>query len=172
MTQLQPPPLPPANPYAAPLAPVETAPSADFVLAGRGARLGAAILDNVFVAVIAIVAAIVIPALGGRDNDMAVGVFGLVFGLGFLALLGFNLYYLHRDGQTLGKKAVGIRILRSDTSHCELWRVIVLRFLPVSLLGQIPLLGFVLFLVDSLMIFGEERRCLHDLIADTIVVDV
>ena len=92
--------------------------------------------------------------------------------LGFIAVLGFNLYYLHRDGQTLGKKVVGIRILRSDTSTCELWRVSVQRFLPISLLGAIPLLGPLISLVDALMIFGEERRCLHDLIADTIVVDV
>lgn len=171
MTQVLPPPLPPANPYAAPLAPVGTFDAHDITLAGRGARLGAYILDNLFVAGLAIVAAIALPAFRS-NSETAVVIFGLLFVAGFFAILGFNLYYLHRDGQTLGKKAVGIRILRSDTSHCELWRVIVLRFLPITLLGQIPLLGFLLLLVDALMIFGEERRCLHDLIADTIVVDV
>ena len=76
------------------------------------------------------------------------------------------------DGQTLGKKAVGIRVLRSDTSHCELWRIVLLRFLPLALLGAIPKIGVGISLIDALMIFGSERRCLHDLIADTIVVEV
>lgn len=168
----QPPPLPPSNPYAAPLARVEVPVSDDVELAGRGARLGAVILDNVFVAGLAMIAAVVLPQMEKNNQETALIVFGLVMGLGLIILLGFNLYYLHRDGQTLGKKIVGIRILRSDGSHCELWRIIVLRFLPVGLLGAIPLLGPIVSLVDALMIFGEERRCLHDLIADTIVVNV
>ena len=117
-------------------------------------------------------AAVLLPGNDKGNSELVMGIIGVLFILGFIAVLGFNLYYLHRDGQTLGKKVVGIRILRSDTSPCELWRVIVLRFLPITLLGAIPLLGPIVSLVDALMIFGEERRCLHDLIADTIVVDV
>ena len=168
----QPPPLPFANPYAAPSAPVETWDRRDVVPAGRGARLGAAILDNILLSGPAIGAAIFIPTLEKSGSEAGMIAFVALFVTGFLVVLGFNLYYLHRDGQTLAKKAVGIRILRSDASRCELWRIVVLRFLPVSLLGAIPVVGFVVSLVDALMIFGEERRCLHDLIADTIVVDV
>jgi uncharacterized RDD family membrane protein YckC len=32
------------------------------------------------------------------------------------------------------------------------------------------LVGYVYPLIDTLMIFGESRQCLHDRIADTIVV--
>jgi uncharacterized RDD family membrane protein YckC len=42
----------------------------------------------------------------------------------------------------------------------------------VSLLGAIPYVGWLVSLVDPLLIFGKDRRCLHDLIADTIVVDI
>jgi len=168
----QPPPLPPANPYAAPLAPVETHDIEKVSLAGRGTRLGAAILDNLFLSGLAIVAAIFLPMFEKNGSEVGLVVFSVLLVAGFLVVTGFNIYYLHRDGQTLGKKAVGIRVLRSDTRHCELWRIFVLRFLPVTLLGAIPAVGFVISLVDALMIFGQERRCLHDLIADTIVVDV
>lgn len=168
----QPPPLPSANPYAAPLAPVEVQERRHVTLAGRGARLGAVILDNLFVSGLAVVAAILLPGLDKDGNTVGMLVFGVLLVGGFFTVLGFNLYYLYRDGQTLGKKAIGIRILRSDRSRCELWRIIVLRILPVSLLGAIPMVGFVITLVDALMIFTEERRCLHDLIADTIVVEV
>jgi uncharacterized RDD family membrane protein YckC len=37
---------------------------------------------------------------------------------------------------------------------------------------MIPVVGRLINLVDPLLIFGKERRCLHDLIADTIVVDI
>jgi uncharacterized RDD family membrane protein YckC len=42
----------------------------------------------------------------------------------------------------------------------------------MSLLSGIPYAGGLITLVDLLLIFGKERRCLHDLMADTIVVDV
>lgn len=167
-----PPPLPAANPYAAPLAPVEMPAGDDVELAGRGVRLGAYVLDTVFVVGSSVVAAIVLPQFADSSGDAALAVFGMIFVAGILAVLGFNLYFLYRDGQTLGKKIVGIRIVRSDGSPCEFWRLIVLRYLPFILLRAIPLIGFVLWLVDALMIFGDERRCLHDLAADTLVVNV
>jgi uncharacterized RDD family membrane protein YckC len=44
--------------------------------------------------------------------------------------------------------------------------------LPMGILGAIPGLGALLSLVNVLMIFGQEQRCLHDLFANTIVVQV
>ena len=168
----QPPPLPPANPYAAPQAPVHIQEVRKVRPAGRGARLGAAILDNVFVSGPAIAAAVLLPIMKNSGSQIGSVAVGLLLVGGMLAVVGFDVYFLHRDGQTLGKKAVGIRVLRSDTSHCELWRIVLLRFLPLALLGAIPKIGVGISLIDALMIFGSERRCLHDLIADTIVVEV
>ena len=66
---MQPPPLPPplpsasspyANPYAAPVARLQEFDTGDLVLASRGTRLGAAIVDNI----ILLVPAVVIVAAG------------------------------------------------------------------------------------------------------------
>jgi uncharacterized RDD family membrane protein YckC len=39
-------------------------------------------------------------------------------------------------------------------------------------LALVPLLGWGFALVDPLFVFGDDRRTLHDRIADTIVVDL
>jgi hypothetical protein len=49
-------------------------------------------------------------------------------------------------------------------------RIIWLRNFVIWLLSLVPLLGAVVALLDVLFIFGESRQCLHDKIADTIVI--
>ena len=39
-----------------------------------------------------------------------------------------------------------------------------------KVMGAVPYLGMIFHLVDSLFIFREDRRCLHDRIAGTRVV--
>ena len=73
-------------------------------------------------------------------------------------------------GQTVGKRMMGIRVVRTDGSRVSLPRFLFMRGLPVAILGVLPLLRYVMFLVDSLVIFRESRQCLHDNFADTKVV--
>ena len=49
--------------------------------------------------------------------------------------------------------------------------MIGLRYLPTAVVTQIPLIGSILGITDILFIFGQERRCVHDLIAGTKVID-
>jgi uncharacterized RDD family membrane protein YckC len=87
--------------------------------------------------------------------------------LASLALLIVQLVMVTKRGQTLGKKIVGIRIVLKDTQENGGFVVNVLKrgFLN-GLLSLIP--GY--FLVDSLFIFRGDRRCLHDMIAGTVVI--
>lgn len=167
-----PPPLPPANPYAAPVARLADAETGELVLADRGIRLVAAIVDSLVLAVPAIFVAILGGALvdGGGNRDAIFAVIGIVAMLSIVAGIVVNLVLLHRNGQTIAKRLFGIKVLRRDGSRCSVLRVIFMRWLPVTLLGMIPLLGYAVSLLDALLIFGVEQRCLHDLIADTIVV--
>lgn len=87
--------------------------------------------------------------------------------LGSLALLVVQLVMVTKRGQTIGKRIVGIRIVLKDTLENGGFVVNVLKrgFLN-GLLSLIP--GY--FLVDSLFVFREDRRCIHDLIAGTCVI--
>ncbi|TQF13714.1 RDD family protein [Myxococcus llanfairpwllgwyngyllgogerychwyrndrobwllllantysiliogogogochensis] len=70
-------------------------------------------------------------------------------------------------GASLGKRLLGIRVVRRDGRPAEVWRIALLRnALPLALCGYFGWLG----LVDALFIVGEERRCLHDWVAGTRVV--
>lgn len=156
------------NYYAAPQAAVAdvgglSADDLEARKASRGQRLGAAILDGI---------------VGG----VAGGIFGYgagaksyaVMGLGavlLLAVIAVNLVLLHQNAQTIGKKTLGIKIVRSNGDRIGLGRIVGMRIIPVGLLGAIPYVGGLVSLVDSLLIFNAERRCLHDMIADTIVIN-
>ena len=161
-----------ANPYAPPEARLairgEALPRAD--LATRGTRLGAKLIDGVVVAVVVVAATMSGSGLGSSGEF---GAFALAtVGVGFALVVGVQGWLLHRYGQTIGKKLLGIRIVRGDLSRCGLRRVVFLRMLPFSLVGLIPLVGPLVGLVDALMIFGDDHRTLHDRVADTVVVTV
>lgn len=163
---------PAANPYAPPEAQLAirgaAVPRAD--LASRGTRLGAKLIDGVVLGVV-VFAVVMAGTAGGASPD---GQFGgsmmAVMVLAFALVLGLQAWLLHRHGQTIGKKLLGIRIVRGDLSRCGLRRIVFLRVLPFSLVGLIPLIGPAVGLVDALMIFGDDHRTLHDRVADTVVV--
>jgi uncharacterized RDD family membrane protein YckC len=171
------------NPYAPPRAAVSDVadPNAGAAMADRGTRLIAAILDGIiFTAMVyiplliggaltgAFSAAAQSAASGGRPN-----IAGIYFGVGGLcALIGLVIWawitiiYVSRNGQTIGKKMLSIKVTRKDGSKASLGRIFWLRNFVNALLGIIPLYS----LVDILLIFGEPRQCIHDKLADTIVV--
>jgi uncharacterized RDD family membrane protein YckC len=90
--------------------------------------------------------------------------------ISFLIFIALNGYLLHAHGQTLGKRVVGTRIVRTDGARAGLPRILGLRILAPALLGAVPYAGAVFGLANILFIFREDRRCLHDHIAGTVVV--
>jgi len=82
-----------------------------------------------------------------------------------------NGYLLVTKGQTLGKLALGIRIVDAvSNGAATAVKILGLRYVLVMLVGAIPIIGGLLGLIDFLFIFREDRRCVHDLIAGTKVV--
>jgi len=167
------------NPYAPPQAVVQDIadPGVGFVLAERGTRLGAAILDSIIFVVMVylpiFVAAFASGALQATSAEAPevppmLGVVMLVVAvIGLIVWLGITIKFMLANGQSIGKKICGIKVVRRDGARVSLSRLIWLRNVVNGLLGLIPLYG----IIDSLVIFGEARRCLHDHIADTIVIN-
>lgn len=160
------------NPYAPPSAAVgqPLLVSEALELADRAARLGARIVDAILIVVAVFVAAVPLAIAGKSGSDAAAGFALLWMPVALLGLLSWNLVWLHRYGQTPGKRLVNVRIVRSNGERVSLGRIIGLRWLVPAVLGSIPYLGVVFALVNILFIFRDDRRCIHDHLADTIVV--
>lgn len=172
------------NPYAPPKAEVADHRGGDgqVQLASRGARLGAFALDTLgyMLTFTPLLAAISFEALGraATANDAAgmlnaismTGVTG--FGITLLIWAALNIYLVATNAQTVGKRLIGIKVARTDGSRAGFARIFWLRYVVNLLPSMIPFVGFFYsWLIDPLFVFGESRRCIHDRIADTIVVD-
>ena len=166
---------PPSQRYAPPAAEVaDVSASGEAQLAGRGARLGSAIIDGVILLGLWWLVGLVTP-WNIFSPKMAESGFIALVGMQLLGLLLFSIvngYLLMTRGQTVGKLLLGMRIVRPDGSAASPGRLIGLRYGVGWLLSALPVVGMVFALVDSLLIFRANRRCVHDLIADTIVVKV
>jgi uncharacterized RDD family membrane protein YckC len=143
------------------------------VLAERSSRLGAAFVDGLIMSAMVYLPMLVGFAVGGAansgDNSSADGfaLIGVLLGLiGFVVYLVLTLRQMAATGQSLAKKYFNIKVVMSDGSPASMATLILKRNILNGLLGIIPLYGF----VELLFIFGEKRQCLHDRIADTIVV--
>ncbi len=142
--------------------------------ANRGYRFLANFLDSFVVSVPAIIGTIMVMAVGGafgeKKNDDLIGILAMLglFGGGVLGL-GVQVFMQVRFGQSVAKRLFKIKVVRVDGSPVELWRIILLRNVAIHVISQLcGLVG----IIDGAMIFGDEQRCLHDLIAETIVIDV
>ena len=164
------------NLYAPPRAAVDdvVVTGASGIPADLGTRLGAAILDGfIFIAMVylplifATIAARPIEGAAGSDGAEAMLIGAAIFTVvGLIAWSWLTIKYVLQNGQSIGKKLLTIKVVRSDGSRASLGRIFWLRNVVNGLLSVIPLYG----LIDVLFIFGESRQCLHDKIADTIVV--
>jgi uncharacterized RDD family membrane protein YckC len=166
------------NPYAPPRAAVRDIvdPLLRVVPADRGARLGAAFLDGIIfgaMVYLPLFAGIFIGGTAGAAANGEQADMPFIVGTG-LALVGFIIWcwltvkYVRENGQSIAKKMLEIKVVRSDGSPVTLSRVFWLRNFVNGLVSMVPLYG----LIDILFIFSESRQCLHDKIADTIVVKV
>lgn len=94
--------------------------------------------------------------------------------VGFTILIYFivNGYYLYKYGQTVGKKIIGIKITDKEGNVPPLSKTYLIRFLIPAVVSALPFFGIILWLIDIAFIFGKNKKCLHDHIADTKVMFV
>lgn len=135
-------------------------------LANLGRRFAAIIIDRMLLgfAIIAMfVLLIILSPLKGDPDMVGVGVFVVIFGL-FGAMILYEALMLSFRGQTLGKMAMKIKVVRPDGTAIgtgQAWGRALLRGIMISFL----------FLLNYIPAFvTKERTCLHDLVANTRVV--
>ena len=146
-------------------------------LAGRGRRLGAYIIDTIIAGIVLVAVAYFNPGPLGitmldimRDpmTQQMSTAGSIAFVIIFMAI---NSYLLVTKGQTLGKLALGIRIVdAASNGAATAVKLLGLRYVLVMLVAVIPFIGGLLGVIDFLFIFRSDRRCVHDLIAGTKVV--
>ncbi|GMR21865.1 MAG: hypothetical protein BMS9Abin37_0185 [Acidobacteriota bacterium] len=160
------------NPYQAPQSAIPARNALDTpsdVLAGRGARLAAVLIDYLCMV------AVSIPGFAGflyvettGANAAAMDLVTIAFAIGLGILGAIQGIYIVRDGQTVGKKMMKIRIVDHVDGHIPTWpRILGMRYILNMALRQVPFY----FLVDALLIFGKDQRCIHDHLAGTKVVE-
>lgn len=162
------------NRYAPPSSAIEdmTGESPGLVMASRWMRFGGSIIDGLaavlFAGLVALFAgrSLLHPASG--ENPLRYLALNWAIGLGSFLVL--NAYLLVAQGQTVAKALLGMRIVRPNGDRVSPGRLFGLRYAPTWILTAIPLIGSVYALIDSLLIYRPSRRCLHDSIADTIVI--
>jgi uncharacterized RDD family membrane protein YckC len=151
-------------------------------LASWGSRVGAWFIDLVVVIGIFLVVLLVIALIAGGLSELSEGaaiVTAIVFGLTFVAALFFYAPLLMmregpHNGQTLGKQAIGIKVVRDNGQPMSFgWsalREVVLKGLVPAVLNGF-FIGWLVQLVDYLWpLWDDENRALHDMVVSTHVV--
>lgn len=166
-------------------------------LAPRTVRLAAAFLDTLLALPLLIIwlasaagsIGLSLGALGGHLKErpwlsqagtvLAGGAAWVAFAVSSVAvacLVLYQWYLLSTRGQTIGKRVMGIRIVDLEGKPAGFFSALLLRSWVFSSVVSaaasftsvlIPFAGLVLFLLDYVPLFGEDRRCLHDYLAGT-----
>ncbi|MUN39923.1 RDD family protein [Actinomadura litoris] len=162
-------------------------------IAGRGARLGAGLLDWLIVGVVSV--PFLLPAIRwDRFQDAAdsgetleaadmYDIPRLLIGYACILVLGFAYYTVQHAkwGQTVGKRAAGVRVVRASDHGPVSWGQAALRqgfvylltigSAVLSLLGPVGnLLGILGLLDNAWILWDPQRQGLHDKVAKTVVV--
>jgi uncharacterized RDD family membrane protein YckC len=153
--------------------------SVDVKIATRGVRLLAFVIDTAIVWLIATFVirfgygsffSLDLRRLFTLDQDYIKALFFVIIASSCIIYFVVNGYFLYKSGQTVGKKLIGIKITDLKGNIPTLMKSYVLRFLIPSLVCSIPVLGMFLWFADVLFIFGKNKRCIHDYIAETKVM--
>lgn len=162
----------PINPYAAPQSNAQLLWNAAqrFNLANRGDRFLGTVIDWCFF-VLCTVPAIVCSAIAENMNSSQLSnVAGVLFVTCVAAYHGIQWYLIARTAQSVGKRALHMRIITLSGGPPGFLNGVVLRNWILGCSCFCYPIGMILLLVDGLMIFGVNKQCLHDMIASTLVI--
>lgn len=165
----------------------------EVTVAGAGDRILAALLNQLFTFLMLLIPFVGLIAFAikheGRigGSEELLGMTSFWVGLaGILAYTVIQIYYMSRDGQSLGKKIMKIRVLKTDGRNPGFVGTVLVREIAWSVLVAIiaAIIGLIAgengenainllaFLANFVLLFiiKRDRRTLYDMMADTVVV--
>lgn len=160
----------PLEPFAEPTAlPYKTKPEVGVAYASFTARLLALLIDSAILFVIGTVIGFIYSALVPpptslpqfRQQTLIANLLGLA-----ISTLYYVYFLTNRDGQTPGKAAMGIRIVKLDGQPLTAWDAILRNVIGYTISALIFLIGYLWVLID------DKRQGWHDKLARTVVVNV
>jgi len=140
-------------------------------LASRWARLFGSIIDSLIMGI----AMLPLMYFTGYFDGITEGnqpslIHAFALGLvGCVIFVLINWRFLKASGQTIGKKALSIKIVTDGDQLPEI-STLLKRYGVYFGLSIIPIIGGLLSLLNIVFIFGNEKKCLHDRAAVTKVV--
>jgi uncharacterized RDD family membrane protein YckC len=142
---------------------VKTAPKASW-----WQRVGATLIDALILSAVALVFGVALSAGGSNSGDATVAIYAVVF----FASVVYSPLLMAREGdgngQTIGKRVLGIRVVHEDGHPMTIRRGLVRDGFGKAVLGLVPLYT----VVDVLWpIFDKDNQAIHDKVGSTYVVD-
>jgi len=135
-------------------------------------RFLAAIIDGIIIAIpcsiVNWIFKTVVGVVSPGDSSNAFAVFALVIStaIGILISLAYHAYYYQSTGSTIGKKLFLLKVVDSHTGNLLTFKQVFLREVVGKFLSSITfLIGYIMAGVR------HDKRALHDLVADTRVVE-
>lgn len=154
---------------------IDTPESVDLALepAGLGSRLLAGVVDSLIQGVALVAIFVILVALGAMADPFGPGgdlVAGSIYAI-LLLVIGL-LFFLYKllleafwNGQTVGKRLVGIRVVKANGLPVDFLQVLVRNLMrPVDMLPGYYILGCIVILVS------QRAQRLGDMVAGTVVV--
>jgi uncharacterized RDD family membrane protein YckC len=129
--------------------------------AGFGKRFGAKFLDTIIVYAINFAVGFGAAMIGGEDPSVTLVALAVNMLIGF----GYPIFFLGKWGQTLGKMALGIKVVTPTGEPITYGRA-------AGRVASEIITGFTFGIGYLMMLWDDEKRTLHDRIAGTRVVNV
>ena len=149
-------------------------------LASAGARLGARVLDSIIMIVGYVILLVIgigaaVGASWDSEEASALSVGAIVATVLLIAIVGilYEVTMIALKGQTLGKMATSIKVVRADNGQVPGWGKSIGRWIIPVALAFIPVVGWILSLLVYLSLLWDKiRQGWHDKAAGTLVVKV
>ena len=138
-------------------------------LAAPGQRLVARIVDGILLAIGFLIVIVAFAAVGSATSDAAGGLVVIAYFLAIAGVIAYEVGLTATRGQTVGKMAMGIRVVDIATGQPPGWGPSFVRWVIPAVISIVPLGG----LVDAAwLLWDQNRQCLHDKPAKTLVIRI